>query len=107
MLSSGGCCSLQPIFPRRFVLVLVNLPIPKPLHVHGVAHIDLPSTAQSPKIFAAQHIISPAKCDASSIRALVISTCGAFACHPNKHTAKELHHMDLQETIVSRIKRER
>ena len=27
--------------------------------------------------------------------------------HPNKHTAKELHHMDLQETIVLRIKRER
>ena len=26
---------------------------------------------------------------------------------PNKHTAKELHHMDLQETIVLRIKRER
>ena len=26
---------------------------------------------------------------------------------PNKHTAKELHHMDLQETIVFRIKRER
>ena len=25
---------------------------------------------------------------------------------PNKHTAKELHHMDLQETIVLRIKRE-
>ena len=24
----------------------------------------------------------------------------------NKHTAKELHHMDLQETIVLRIKRE-
>ena len=26
---------------------------------------------------------------------------------PNKHTAKELHHMDLQETIVLRIQRER
>ena len=26
---------------------------------------------------------------------------------PNKHTAKELHHMDLQETIVLIIKRER
>ena len=26
---------------------------------------------------------------------------------PNKHTAKELHHMDLQKTIVLRIKRER
>ena len=26
---------------------------------------------------------------------------------PNKHTTKELHHMDLQETIVLRIKRER
>ena len=26
---------------------------------------------------------------------------------PNKHTAKELHYMDLQETIVLRIKRER
>ena len=26
---------------------------------------------------------------------------------PNKHTAKELHHMELQETIVLRIKRER
>ena len=26
---------------------------------------------------------------------------------PNKHTAKESHHMDLQETIVLRIKRER
>ena len=26
---------------------------------------------------------------------------------PNEHTAKELHHMDLQETIVLRIKRER
>ena len=25
----------------------------------------------------------------------------------NKHTTKELHHMDLQETIVLRIKRER
>ena len=27
--------------------------------------------------------------------------------NPNKHTAKELHHMDLQENIVLRIKRER
>ena len=26
---------------------------------------------------------------------------------PNKQTAKELHHMDLQETIVLRIERER
>ena len=26
---------------------------------------------------------------------------------PNKHTAKELHDMDLQETIVLRIKRQR
>ena len=26
---------------------------------------------------------------------------------PNKHTVKELHHMDLQETIVLRIKRDR
>ena len=26
---------------------------------------------------------------------------------PNKHTAKELHHMDLQETIVLRIQQER
>ena len=26
---------------------------------------------------------------------------------PNKHTAKELHHMDLQETILLRIKRGR
>ncbi len=26
---------------------------------------------------------------------------------PNKHTAKELDHMDLQHTIVLRIKRER
>ena len=26
---------------------------------------------------------------------------------PNKHTIKELHHMDLQETIVLRIQRER
>ena len=26
---------------------------------------------------------------------------------PNKHIAKELHHMDLRETIVLRIKRER
>ena len=26
---------------------------------------------------------------------------------PNKHTAKELHHTDLQETIILRIKRER
>ena len=26
---------------------------------------------------------------------------------PNKHTAKELHHMDLQETIVLIIQRER
>ena len=26
---------------------------------------------------------------------------------PNKYTAKELHHMDLQETIVLRMKRER
>ena len=26
---------------------------------------------------------------------------------PNKHTAKKLHHMDLQETIVLRIERER
>ena len=26
---------------------------------------------------------------------------------PNKYTAKELHHMDLQETIVLIIKRER
>ena len=26
---------------------------------------------------------------------------------PNKHSAKELHHMDLQETIVLRIQRER
>ena len=26
---------------------------------------------------------------------------------PNKHTAKEFHHMDLQETIVLRIQRER
>ena len=26
---------------------------------------------------------------------------------PNKHTTKELHNMDLQETIVLRIKRER
>ena len=26
---------------------------------------------------------------------------------PNKNTGKELHHMDLQETIVLRIKRER
>ena len=26
---------------------------------------------------------------------------------PNKHTAKGLHHMDLQETIVLRIQRER
>ena len=27
--------------------------------------------------------------------------------NPNKHTAKELHYMDLQKTIVLRIKRER
>ena len=27
--------------------------------------------------------------------------------NPNKHTAKELHHMDLQETIVLRIQRHR
>ena len=26
---------------------------------------------------------------------------------PNKHTTKELHHKDLQETIVLRIKKER
>ena len=26
---------------------------------------------------------------------------------PNKHTAKELHHMDLKETIVLTIQRER
>ena len=26
---------------------------------------------------------------------------------PNKHIAKELHHMNLQENIVLRIKRER
>ena len=26
---------------------------------------------------------------------------------PNKHTAKQLHHMDLQETIVLRNQRER
>ena len=27
--------------------------------------------------------------------------------YPNKHSARELHHMDLKETIVLRIQRER